>query len=149
MSNDNEAFRKYLFVFVIILAFLFMSNVKTGFANQDIQSLLTGWFNKERDISISHLEKEISSEKEKQMGILKEEVAQKLDQADKELGEFTDNEIEVTKAALEQYTVELIETTEFTSDKKKRDFSQEVDKILKETMIKLEESKTNFLNSKE
>ncbi|WP_404430258.1 hypothetical protein [Sutcliffiella horikoshii] len=149
MSNDNEAFRKYLFVFVIILAFLFMSNVKTGFANQDIQSLLTGWFNNERDISISHLEKEISSEKEKQMGILKEEIAKKLEQADKELGEFTDNEIEVTKASLEQYTLELIESTEFNSEKKKRDFSQEVDKIFKETIIKLEESKTNFLNPKE
>ncbi|TYS54590.1 hypothetical protein FZC74_19630 [Sutcliffiella horikoshii] len=149
MSKDKEKFRTYLFAFSLIVVFLFTSNVSTGFANQDLQFLLTGWFNKERDISISHLEKEISSEKKKQMGILKEEVAQKLNQADKELGEFTDNEIEVTKAALEQYTLELIESTEFNSEKKKRDFSQEVDKILNETMVKLEESKTNILNSKE
>lgn len=134
---------------VIIVMFLFAIDVKTGFANQNIQSLLIGWFQKERDITISHLEKEISAEKEKQMEILKAEVARRLVQADKELGDFTEIEIEIRRAALEKYTMELIEATEFHSEEERRNFRQEVDEIFSETMIKFEELKEKHVDSKE
>ncbi len=125
------------------------ANVKTGFAYQDIQSLLAGWFHKERESTISDLEEAISAEKEIQIGILKEEISKKLVQADKEIGEFSEVEIEIRRVALEQYTKELVETTEFETEERKRGFIQELDEIIKETMEKLEKSKADLLSPKD
>lgn len=149
MDKEKNLLR-YCVTLVLISAILLLSNsTKSVFANQDIQMLLTSWFDKKSKNTMASMEEAISIEKGIQMTKLKEEVSKKLAQADKELEEFSENEIELRKGELNRYTTALIQEVEFDTEEQEEAFLKDVDEIIRQTKMKLEEARSNLLKTTE
>ncbi|MFE7063669.1 hypothetical protein ACFVAD_16090 [Sutcliffiella sp. NPDC057660] len=149
MDKEKNLLR-YCVTLVLISAILLLSNsTKSVFANQDIQMLLTSWFDKKSEKAMASMEEAISIEREIQMTKLKEEVSKNLAQADKELEEFSENEIELRKAELYRYTTALIQEAEFDTEEQEEAFLKEVDEIIRQTKMKLEDARSNLLKTTE
>lgn len=117
--------RAFLFKFsvgALFICILIGGSMNSAFANQDIGSLLTSWFDKKKNESITRIEDTIVTEQEKQTSRLKEELQVKLNDSEQKLKEFTDTEIEARLLELKRYTDELIQQTEFATEAKKEEF---------------------------
>ncbi|MDQ0269152.1 hypothetical protein [Cytobacillus purgationiresistens] len=84
------------------------SSVSIAFANNDIESMLTTWFASKKADSIASIEKAVATEQEKQTIRLKEEVRVKIAEADKQIQQTTQTEIDLKVQELKRYTDELI-----------------------------------------
>ncbi|MGM0838949.1 MAG: hypothetical protein ACQEV7_22660 [Bacillota bacterium] len=147
MDKEKNLLR-YCVTLVFISAILLLSNnAQSVVANQDIQMLLTSWFDKKSENTIASMEEAISIEKEIQMSKLKEEVSKKMAQADKELEEFSEKEIEKRKAELERYTAELVQDADYETKEQEEAFLKEVDEIIRQTKMKLVEARGNLLKT--
>lgn len=142
-------YRKWLFVSLLIIAFLFALEQKTTFASAGIQTILTNWFEGEKQESIRSLEEAINSEKETQMAILMEEISVTLGNANKELADFTAQETEKSRLELRKYTEELIQSMEFDVEGQQEEFMNEVERILEEAYGKLEQARAESLKKTE
>ncbi|KMJ56825.1 hypothetical protein AB685_20100 [Bacillus sp. LL01] len=143
------SYRRLFFVAFMIMALLFTAELKTTFASSNIQALLTNWFEGQKQESINSLEEVIVNEKEVQMAILKQEIAVKLSNADKELADFSSQEAEKRKAELRSYTEELIRSVEFDIEGQQEQFMLEVERIMEETYLKLAEARQEAMEKKE
>lgn len=141
--------RVFIVSFIMISAFIFIGTFNHAFANTNIQTLLTSWFEGKKDDSITSLEEAISKEKDIQMERLKAEIARQLSAANKELEEYTAVEAEKRKLELRQYTEELINSFELDQEEQQHIYLQEVEQIMMETYEKLEEVKRKTLHKTE
>jgi hypothetical protein len=148
--EEEKNLLRYCITLVFISAILLLSdNAKSVFANQDIQMLLTSWFEKKSENTMASMEEAISVEKEIQMSKLKEEVSKNLAKADKQLEEFSEREIEKRNAELKRYTAELVQEAVFDTEEQEEAFLQEVDGIIWQTKMKLEEARSSLLKTTE
>ncbi|NMH71987.1 hypothetical protein HF078_02750 [Bacillus sp. RO2] len=145
----NKRHQRLFIVMMMVLALLFTVEWKTAYASSNIQSLLTSWFEGKQQESIQSLEEEIMIEKEAQMSVLKEEIAVLLNQANKELADFTSKEADKSKQELKSYTEQLIQTIEFNEESKRDQFISELEKIMEEAYMKLEQAGENALYQSE
>ncbi|WP_078382525.1 hypothetical protein [Sutcliffiella halmapala] len=139
MSKRRGFFFK-LSVGALFICILIGGSMNIAFANQDIGSLLTSWFDKKKNESITRIEETIAIEQEKQTSRLKEELQVKLKDSEQKLKEFTDTEIEARLLELKRYTDELIQNTEFSSEVDKEEFLVELDTIVelaKQQMVEM------------
>lgn len=145
----NKRRQRLFIVGMMVLALLFTAEWKTAYASSNIKSLLTSWFEGKQQESIQTLEEEIMAEKEAQMAILKEEIAVSLNQANKELANYTSKEAEKSKQELKSYTEELIESIEFEEEGQQEQFMSELQIIMEEAYLKIEQARDNALHQTE
>lgn len=147
MTNKRQ--QRLFIVGMMVLALLFTAELKTAFASSNIQSLLASWFEGKQQESIQSLEEDIMKEKEAQMAILKKEITESLEQANKELSHFTSIEAEESKAELKSYTEELIQSIEIDEEGKQDQFISELEKIMEEAYAKIEQAREDALHQTE
>lgn len=92
----------------IIIGALFLilglgSGVKTALADQDIQSLLTNWFNNKKIESVQEIESSVDLERDRLMQDLEVEVQMQMQAAENQLISFTDTQKQTRIAALQEY----------------------------------------------
>ncbi|MBN6885215.1 ASC-1-like (ASCH) protein [Cytobacillus horneckiae] len=86
------------------------SSFSIVFANEDMESMLTSWFEHKKADSIASIENAVAAEQEKQTARLKEEMRVKIAEADKQIQATTQSEIEKRVNELQSYTDELIQS---------------------------------------
>ncbi|WP_339148434.1 MULTISPECIES: hypothetical protein [unclassified Sutcliffiella] len=142
-------YKKLFVVAMMIMVLLFTAEWKTAFASSSIQTLLTNWFEGEKQESIRSLEMEITKQKEAQMAILKKEIATTLANANQELANFTAHEAEKSKEELKAYTNALLQTMEFDMEGQQEQFLLEVERIMEEAYEKLEQARAESIENTE
>ncbi|MGD6874385.1 hypothetical protein ACQCU1_19660 [Sutcliffiella horikoshii] len=147
MTNKRQ--QRLFIVTMMVLAFLFTAEWKTAYASSNIKTLLTSWFEGKQQESIQALEEEILTEKEAQMAILKEEIAVSLNQANKELANFTSIEAEKSKEELKSYTENLIQSIQIDEEGQQEQFMNELGKIMEEAYLKIEQAREDALHQTE
>ena len=115
MLNRQEKYRKKKNTFwaktmitVLSLTFIIGGTINIAFANEDINAMLTNWFNEKRTTAIVDIKAAISSEKDTQKIRLKEELEKEIGTAEGELSQFTADEKEQRIQNLREYTEKLI-----------------------------------------
>ncbi|ART74707.1 hypothetical protein B4U37_00850 [Sutcliffiella horikoshii] len=147
MTNKRQ--QRLFIVTMMVLALLFTAEWKTAYASSNIKTLLTSWFEGKQQESIQALEEEILTEKEAQMAILKEEIAVSLNQANKELANFTSIEAEKSKEELKSYTENLIQSILIDEEGQQEQFMNELGKIMEEAYLKIEQAREDALHQTE
>lgn len=96
----------------IIIGALFLSiglggGVKTALADQDIQGLLTNWFNNKKAESVQEIDGAVASETDRLMRSLEVDLQLEMKTAQSELATFTANEKQSRLQALQAYANNL------------------------------------------
>lgn len=126
-----------MFVGFLLLVVIVGGSINVVFADQDIHSLLTNWFNKEKDDSITELEKAISVEQDVQTERLKETLQKEITEAQAQLHTFTENEIDKRVHQLQSHADELIKSVSIDNADEKNRVTQELEAILQEAQQKM------------
>lgn len=121
-----------MFIGFLLLVVIIGSSINVVFADQDIQSLLTNWFNKEKDQSITELDKAISTEQGIQTKRLKETLQSEIRDAEAELHTFTDKEIDKRISQLQSHADQLINSVSIDNSDEKNRVTRELEAILKD-----------------
>lgn len=90
------------------------SSMHVVFADENIRSLLFDWFERKEIESVEALEITITSEREKQINRLKDELQKTITEAEERINSFTENEKQIRISELEQHANDILET--FTID---------------------------------
>lgn len=128
-----------ILVGVLLLSGLIVGNIGVAFADQDVNALLTNWFNKKGQESISSIEKAIMTEKEQQKARLKEELQLEMSNSAKLLEQYTEEEKNKRVLALRQYADQLLEEMKLENNKEeKQRIAAEMDKEIQKAIKQLE-----------
>lgn len=125
------------------------SSVNVAFADQDINALLTSWFDKKKAESISEIEQSIISEKEIQKQRLKEQLQLEIEQSEVELQAFTEEQKAARILALQQYSDTLIANFDIDNSKKEEKISGELEAIVQEAIEKMDKVVKNIPNNED
>lgn len=109
-----------------------------AFADQDIEGLLSNWFAKQQTKSIETIENAIMSEKEIQMQRLKEELQIEMNDAKKQMDQFTEMEKKRRIHDLKAHTNELIKNIKVDNSKEKEAVINELNKIVNDAIDKMD-----------
>jgi very-short-patch-repair endonuclease len=148
MKSRKEKFRKKtskgakLLFGTLFLSIGVGSSITVAFADQDIHGLLSDWFAKQQTTSIETIEKAIMSEKEIQMQRLKEELQIEMNDAEKQLEQFTEEETKQRVNDLKAHTDELIKNISIDQTEEKEAIIIELDEILNESIKKMDDIRT-------
>jgi hypothetical protein len=134
----NKTSRTKLIIGTLVLSIGFGGSFSVAFADQDIQGMLSSWFNKQKTEAIVTIEQAISSEKEIQMQRLKDELRLEIQNAEKELNKFTEMEKEQRILALKSHTDELINNLQIDNSKEKEIIVSKLNKIMQDAFDKME-----------
>lgn len=143
MKVLNISLKKVCFlcaVFVLTLAL--GTGMNRALASQNIQSLLTGWFDTKKDASIRQMDQEITSEKERLMVELREAIKIDMQRADEELAQFTTDETALRLSMLESYAEELIKDLAIDATTEKAEVIANLDAALVKAKAQLDSSIT-------
>ncbi|ETI70125.1 hypothetical protein [Neobacillus vireti] len=137
MYKKKNHFRLKLLIGVLLLSGTIVGNIGVAFADQDINSLLTNWFTKKGQESISAIENAIATEKEQQKIRLKEELQSELKNSAQLLEKYTKEEKQKRILALQQYADKLIEDMKLENNQAEKqriaaDMDKEIQKAIKE-----------------
>lgn len=114
------------------------SSISVVFADQDIEGILTNWFNNQKTKSIETIENAIMSEKEIQMQRLKEELQIEMKNAEKELEQYTEQEKEQRINSLKLHTDKLIKGIKIDNTKEKEKIIEKLNIISQDAIDKME-----------
>ncbi|HEY4602056.1 MAG TPA: hypothetical protein VIG73_12375 [Cerasibacillus sp.] len=103
-----------LFLITVFMLVLIGSSMHVVFADENIRSLLFDWFERKEIESVEALEITITSEREKQINRLKDELQKTITEAEERINSFTENEKQIRISELEQHANDILET--FTID---------------------------------
>jgi len=117
---------KKILIGAVLLIGMIGSSVTITFADQDIESLLTNWFDNSKGVALQELEKAVSNEQKEQTERLKEELQSEVEEAEKELNHFTKEQKEKVLKELQQYTDQLIDSIEINNEEKEREIEAEL-----------------------
>lgn len=128
-----------ILVGVLLLSGMIVGNIGVAFADQDVNALLTNWFNKKGQESMSSIEKAIMTEKEQQKARLKEELQLEMSNSAKLLEQYTEEEKNKRVLALRQYADQLLEEMKLENNKEeKQRIAAEMDKEIQKAIKQLE-----------
>ncbi|WP_042462232.1 hypothetical protein [Neobacillus dielmonensis] len=125
-----------LLIGVLLLSAVMVGHIGVAFADQDINSLLTNWFNKKGQDSVSSIEKAIAAEEEQQKLRLKEELQTELADSAQLLDQYTQEEKQRRILELQQYADKLIEDMKLENNQAEKariaaEMDKEVQKAIK------------------
>ncbi|WP_172371541.1 hypothetical protein [Sporosarcina jiandibaonis] len=137
------AFKRILIVVgALFLSISIGSGVKSAFAGQDINSLLTNWFNSKKTESINQIDKAITNEKELLMVELKKGLQAEIQHAEDELAQFTQDEIELRVEGLRSYADELLMNMSFDNSDEQAEISATLNAIYEQALKQMNELAT-------
>lgn len=147
MSRKVSSKKKSHFILKILIGVLLLSgaivgNIGVAFADQDINSLLTNWFNQKGQESISTINNAIMTEKEQQKIRLKEELQSELSNSAQLLEQYTKEEKQKRILELRQYADKLIEDMRLEHNQaEKQRIAAEMDKEIQKAIKELDKIK--------
>ncbi|MCM3744058.1 hypothetical protein M3193_07870 [Sporosarcina luteola] len=133
----------------VLLIGIIGSSVSITFANQDIQSLLTNWFNTQRGHAITEIKEAIDTEREIQTERLKEELQAEIQSANERLQSITTEEKEKRTSELRRYTDELINNLEINSSEEEGILRNELEGIFQAAIVEMDRVVINNESSKQ
>ncbi|QQZ09785.1 hypothetical protein [Heyndrickxia vini] len=119
-----------LLIGVLFLSLMIGSSISVAFADQDIPTLLTNWFNKKGSESITSIEQAIMSEKETQKERLKEELQVELRRSQQALTDYALQERKDRISEIRAYTDQLISTIHIDNQQEKEAISEKLKTIM-------------------
>src|SRR5699024_2785507 len=128
---------KKILIGAVLLIGVVGSSVTITFADQDIESLLTNWFDNTKDEALQDLEEAVSKEQKEQTKRLKEELQSEVEAAEKQLNQFTEEQKEKILKELQRYTDQLIDSIEITNEEKEKEIETKLYYIFEETKEKM------------
>ncbi|MEH7299364.1 hypothetical protein [Neobacillus drentensis] len=138
----KKHFRIKILIGVLLLSSTIAGNIGVAFADQDINSLLTSWFNKKGQESISTIENAIMTEKEQQKVRLKEELQSELNNSAQLMNQYTEDEKQKRIQALQEYADQLVENMKIENNKEeKQRISAEMEQIIQKAIKELNKVK--------
>ncbi|MGG0670377.1 hypothetical protein ABE073_17830 [Lederbergia citrisecunda] len=141
MKLPETNFRKVLSICaVLLLSIALGAGMNKALAGQNIQSLLTSWFDSKRDASINQIDEAITSEKERLMEELREAIRMEMQQSDAELAQFTADETALRLSMLQEYAANLIGGLHIDLTAEKAEIIANLDAALAEAMAYLDSS---------
>lgn len=133
--------RKALIILIaLLLVFSFGSGFNRAFADQDIQSRLSSWFDNRKNESISEMDQAITLEKNRLMDQLRLELQLEMQRAQAQLARHTVAEIAQSIQLLEQYAAELSSGIHVSNETDKDAVSSNIDKALEDAKALIQES---------
>lgn len=149
MSNKFKDFQIWLTFkrILIVIGALFLSisigsGVKSAFAGQDINSLLTNWFNAKKTESINQIDQAITNEKDLLMVELKKGLQKEIQLAEKELAQFTQDEIDLRVDELRSYADELLLNMSIDNSDEQAAIASTLNVIYEEALKQMKQLKT-------
>lgn len=136
-TKSNFSKKKFL-IGTLFLIIGIGSSFNVAFADQDIETMLINWFNKQKNNSIELIEAAIMSEKETQMQRLKKELQVEIKSAEQQLNYFTEEEKEKRVNALRVHTDELIKNLEISNSEEEAKVINALNKITDKAVEDLE-----------
>ncbi|EKN64746.1 hypothetical protein BABA_22698 [Neobacillus bataviensis LMG 21833] len=135
--KKKNRFSLKLLIGVLLLSGAVVGNIGIAYADQDINSLLSNWFDKKGQESISSIENAIIAEKERQKTRLKEELQSELTNSAQLLAHYTEKEKQKRILDLQQYADKLIEDMKLENNQAEKqritaDMDKEIQKAIKE-----------------
>ncbi|WP_144510796.1 hypothetical protein [Bacillus sp. FJAT-22090] len=92
---------------VLFLSISLGSGVKTALADQDIQGLLTNWFNNKKEESVQEIDGAVALETDRLMKSLEVDLQEEMKTAQSELANFTASQKQTRITALQEYANNL------------------------------------------
>ena len=128
-------FKRILIVIgALYLSFSIGSGVKSAFAGQDINSLLTNWFTAKKTESINKIDEAITTEKDLLMVELKKGLQTEIKLAEKELVQFTQEEIDLRLNGLRNFADELLLNMSFDNSDEQAEISATLNAIYEQAL---------------
>ena len=121
----------------LILSVTIGSGMTTAYADTDISSLLTSWFNNKQTESIQEIDQAITAEKNILIADLKKELQKEMKAAEKELDKFTDEEKKNRIKALQDYAKQLIKNMEIDNKDQKKEITTKYDAIIEQAIAQM------------
>lgn len=118
--------RKTLIIFFLLIGF----TIHVTFANTDMQSMISSWFDTKTDESIKKIEEELNQVKQQQVERLQTEIRSQMDIVDQELQILLDQQITERSSELEQYADEIIHDIEISPNNTNEELQTEMDAII-------------------
>ena len=124
---------------LIVIGALFLSisigsGVKSAVAGQDINSLLTNWFTAKKTESINKIDEAITTEKDLLMVELKKGLQTEIQLAEKELVQFTQEEIDLRLNGLRNFADELLLNMSFDNSDEQAEISATLNAIYEQAL---------------
>lgn len=137
---------------IIVSCLLFIgiigSSVVFVFADEDISSLLTNWFQQKTSSIISDLDEEIEQEQKSQALRIEEELTELVKDAEDDLIQFTEKEKQKRIKQLKEYADEIIQSFEVDPRDDMDEMITEFDAILEKAKEEMEEFAESQLDEK-
>lgn len=137
-NQKKKIGKSKLVVSTLLLTIGISTSVNVAFANEDINAMLSNWFDKKTNESISDIEVAINEEKAKSMEILKQELEVEMNDAEIKVNAFTEQEKQKRVAELKQYTEQLISEMQSLDQTEIEKVEKEIDVIIQEAKQKID-----------
>ncbi|MGE7769321.1 hypothetical protein ACQKMK_02150 [Viridibacillus arvi] len=139
--NKQTLIKLAMILGILLIGFSLGNGMKSAFADQDLQTMLTNWFNIKKTNSVSEIDQAITAEKEQLIGNIKGEIQLEMKRTADELATFKNAEKEQRIAALRDYTSELIanKKSSIREDKEAdmESYEAEINWIVEEAIAKI------------
>lgn len=133
----------------VLLIGIIGSSVSITFASQDVQSLLTSWFDTQRGHAIEEIKGAIDAERETQTKRLKEELQSEIQLANEQLQTFTEDEKVKRTTELRRYTDELINQFSVDHTEEENSVKNELERIYQNAVMEMEQIMNNRIPHEE
>ncbi|WP_100011614.1 hypothetical protein [Lentibacillus sediminis] len=140
--------RKWLLGAAVLIVF-FGSSLNVVFADQNIQSLLTNWFDQKKTESIGEIEEAVDAEQQKQTQRLQEALRPEIEKLNEQLNAFTDQEKAKSIQAIQGHADQLIANIELDGTEEKENVAAEFKQIIQEAKDKMDHVRATLETNEE
>lgn len=138
MKSSKETYKgkrnKKILTGLLLLTVPLGGSLGVSFADEDVKTKLTNWFDNKGQQSISIIESAILNEKELQKKRLKEELELEMSRSESDLNAFTASQKEIKIQALKAYTDNIIANIDIDTDAEKQQVLNEINQIMNAAM---------------
>lgn len=154
MGNGKVTHRKKrktvllkLTIALIAMMFILGGTLTVSFANQDLNAMLTSWFDEKRNDAIVHIRDAVSSEKDIQQTRLRAELQKEMAAAESQLKQMTEDEKNRRIQNLRDYTNKLISEITIDHSEEKQQMKNQLDSIYTEAVNALNNANASWKSS--
>lgn len=135
--NNKRTSKSSLLVKTCIVGVFMFSSTSLAFANQDLNGLLTNWFEKKGNESIQLIDEVISNERDNQTHRIKEELQKELRKSEEDLAKFTKHEIDTRVKELRKHADQIIKNLSIDNKEEKAQLISHLDKIVSQAVSEM------------
>ena len=136
--KKKRQFKRATIIIGIFIILGLSGGVRTALADQDIQGLLTNWFNNKKVESVQEIEGAVSSERDRLMQNLEVELQREIQAAENQLNSFTATQKQTRIAALQEYANNIKAEMTIDSSEQEAAVMKNIDIILENAKAQLD-----------